>query len=239
MNITVPRTAYEKECLERAPEIIRQMEEYEKYEKALFLETMAERERKAWTKAIRIRPFDVERRRVCEDLLCIEEVATMRRAKAATKIQREFRSWLAHRNNPHRDHALLCISRGTYHQREYERDIQRMQYRRQLEKGIALYGDSAKAIRAHAREAREELSELQAAMPSYTQPDQLRSRAQRLADEKALVKDEVIIRHTYPDALARLREDLDEMKARTGTVVEHPYYKSNSCETFRRALDID
>lgn len=239
-NPVIPRTEYEKQCLERADEVYRQQQkDREEYYVPLYLEPEAKRQRQAWKQAIRTRPLDVRRRRAAEDLLCQMEHNTNRRERAAIKIQREFRAWLRLRDSKDRDTDYLTICKGVYHQREYERIIQEKQYKRHQDKGVAIFGDVAAPQRECVEEVRSALKAELEASPDFVPASAIRTRAERLATEKRLQHDEEVVAATYHKDMKRLREDPIDVKNRTGAMYQNPTLRGLPTEGFQTLYDLD
>eukprot|EP00796_Vickermania_ingenoplastis_P007248 gene7248-5096_t len=236
----VPRTEYEKECLERADEVYReQQRDREEYDVPLYLEPEAQRQRQAWTQAIRLNPTEVRRRRAEEDLRCHLEFQASRRERAAIKIQREFRAWLNVRDSKDRDTDYLTICKGVYHQREYERILQEKTYLRQQAKGIAIYGDVAAPQRECVEAVRAELKREIDASPDFIPASEVRSSARRREEEKRLQHDEGVLSATLARDMKRLRENPVDVKQRTGAMYENPTLRGLPSEGFQKLYDLD
>lgn len=187
---------YEKSCLERADAVYEQnVRDREAYDIPLHLIPEAEAVRESWRQATRVAPFQVRCDRAEEDLRCVLEHQTLRRERAAIKIQREFRAWLLTRNSTVRDSDYLLLSKGVYHQREYERLVQEKEYLRHLTKGVALYGDSSVKQREAVEETKKLLKEEQAKSLEFT--PSIRSREERAEAEKRIRKNEEIVARNY------------------------------------------
>lgn len=193
-EIVVPKNAYEASCLERADEVYRQQQkDREEYDVPLYYEPEAQRQQQEWIEAIRFLPCDVRRQRAEEDLHCALELLTLRRQRAAVKIQRAFRAWRNAKDCLHRNNAYLLICKGCYHQREYERVIQEKEYSRRQAKGVALYGDMAapqrESVEAVRRELKKELDESW----KYASSSKMRSRGERLEAEVQIQHSEGVV----------------------------------------------
>lgn len=236
----IPRTEYEKECLERADEVYeQQLKDREEYYVPLYLEPEAARQRLAWQQAIELKPFEVRQRRAAEDLRCQLEVNQSRRVRAAIKIQREFRAWLNVRDSKDRDSDYLTICKGVYHQREYERIIQEKEYLRAQAKGIEIYGDVAAPQHQCVEEVRAELAKEIEASPAFMPLDKIRTREDRLKDELLLQHDEEVLASTYEKDMRRLRQDPTDVKKKTGSVYENPQLRGLPSEGYAKMHDLD
>lgn len=193
-EIIVPKNAYEASCLARADEVYRQQQkDREEYDVPLYLEPEARRRQEAWVEAIRFLPFDVRRQRAEEDLRCTLELQTLRRQRAAVKIQRVFRAWRNAKDCGYRNNDYLLICKGIYHQREYERIIQQKEYARQQAKGVALYGDVAGPQRECVDAVRRELKNEQDESLEYVSPSNMRSRGERFEAERRIQHAEEVV----------------------------------------------
>ncbi|RNF22583.1 uncharacterized protein Tco025E_03060 [Trypanosoma conorhini] len=167
--------------------------EREKYHIGLFVDVVAERNRAEWKEALRLRPFEVLRRRAHENHLCELELNALRRERAAVKIQREFRQWLRIRDAPFRDKALLLIGRGDYQVLEYGRKIDRIRHAREQEAGRVIFGDQLAPMRGARAEVQAELEELRPQVRTHVPRDEVRSQGERCEVEYELQRDEDLL----------------------------------------------
>ncbi|KAH9577315.1 IQ motif [Trypanosoma melophagium] len=181
--------------------------EREKYHIGLFVEKVAKREREEWKEALRLRPFEVQRRRAQEDHLCEIELNASRRERAAIKIQTEFRQWLRIRDDPSRDKTLLLIGRGRYQQSYYGNKVERARHLREQEFGKTIFGDQTAPMRAARREAEEELQEIRPLVRTFVPREEVRNLDERYNVEKELKRDEMLVEKQYNvDGMVRGRE---------------------------------
>ncbi|ESL09401.1 hypothetical protein TRSC58_02876 [Trypanosoma rangeli SC58] len=181
--------------------------EREKYHIGLFVDVLAKRHCTEWKEALRLRPFEVLRRRAHENHLCELELNAFRRERAAVKIQREFRQWLRIRDSPFRDKALLLIGRGDYQVLEYGRKIDRIRHTREQEAGRAIFGDQVAPMREARAAAQAELQEVYPLVRTHVPQDKVRSLVERREIENELQRDEhLITQQLHADALIQRRE---------------------------------
>ncbi|RNF10333.1 hypothetical protein TraAM80_01693 [Trypanosoma rangeli] len=185
---------------------IAQMER-EKYHIGLFVDVVAKRHCTEWKEALRLRPFEVLRRRAHENHLCELELNAFRREHAAVKIQREFRQWLHIRDSPFRDKTLLLIARGDYQVLEYGRKIDRIRHTREQEAGQEIFGDQVAPMRKARAAAQAELREVHPLVRTHVPQDKVRSLVERREVENELQRDEHLIKQQlHAEALLQRRE---------------------------------
>ncbi|KAH8607379.1 IQ calmodulin binding motif [Trypanosoma vivax] len=177
--------------------------EREKYHIGLFVECDAKRERESLVEALRLRPLDVRRRRAQEDHLCTIEVNTLRRERAARKIQREFRHWRSIRHNPYRDKTLLFMGMGNYHENFYQRRIAGLKRELEYEAGPKHYPEQTEELKAEHAQLRAELEELYSNVRTHVGPEEVRTNEERYYTEAELQRDERDVeRQKHADLLA-------------------------------------
>ncbi|KEG12532.1 hypothetical protein DQ04_01641110 [Trypanosoma grayi] len=187
-------------------EQIAQMER-DKYHIGIFVDTVAAREREAWAEALRLRPFEVLRRRAHEDHLCELELNASRRERAAVKIQTEFRRWLRIRDGPWRDNTLLLISRGRYQEACYGRKVEMVRHRREQQAGREIFGEQTAPMREMRVEVQEELREVQPLVRTHVPHEEVRTRTERYTVEMELQRDELVVEQQMTsDMFGRKRE---------------------------------
>lgn len=181
--------------------------EREKYHIGMFVDVLAARERAEWKEALRLRPFEVLRRRAHEDHISQLELNAYRREWAARKIQKEFRRWLQIRDQPFRDNVLLLISRGMYQVGEYDKKIRRIRHEREQEEGRIIYGDQTAPMRAAKAKAREELEEVRPLVRTHVPLEEVRGVAERCRVEAELQRDERLLeKQLRSEGFAKKRE---------------------------------
>ncbi|SYZ65196.1 hypothetical_protein [Leishmania braziliensis MHOM/BR/75/M2904] len=253
--------AYAANCLQRSSEVQRlRDEERDRYHIGLYVDVMASKERQAWKESLRIRPSKVLRCRAAMDARIHEEQRAFTEQRAALVIQHAYRTWWKMQQDTSRDTSLLCYARALYQQRELGALVERKQRRRDIVRGMALYGDTAAAMRQARVKAAEEL----ALVADYDGPpcissspnrimivprkdgmmiaphaERMARKQQRQEQEAVQRRDEVLVALTYPHDMAHVREGPVECVTRIGTTYEHPYYISYVNEMHRRTLGID
>lgn len=182
--------------------------EREKYHIGLFVDVLAERERAEWAEALRLRPFEVIRRRAYEDHLCQLELNALRQERAAIKIQKEFRRWLRIRDRSSDGNALLLLSRGIYQVSEYDKKISRIRHAREQEAGRALFGDQTAPMREERLKAQMELDETRPLVRTRVSLKDVRSFAERREVEEELQKDEKLVKEQMQAEVFSKRREL-------------------------------
>ncbi|KAG5468242.1 hypothetical protein LSCM1_02220 [Leishmania martiniquensis] len=253
--------AYEAGCLQRSSEVQQlRDEERDRYHIGLYVEAVATKERQAWEESLRLRPTEVLRRRIAMDVQIGEEQRAFTERRAALAIQRAYRHWRRMRHDPGRDTTMLFYARGRYQQRELAFLAERKRWRLEVERGTAIYSDSAATMREERAKAAEELDLIEngdATTSRTRSPKEItgvtrqaamlfplgverRARDQRRREQEALQRrDEILVALTYPHDMAHVREGPKECAVRIGTTYEHPYYIPYVNEEHRRTLGID
>ncbi|EAN92401.1 hypothetical protein C3747_130g40 [Trypanosoma cruzi] len=193
--------------------------EREKYHIGLFVDVVAERHRAEWKEALRLRPFEVLRRRAHEDHLCELELNASRRDRAAVKIQREFRRWLRIRDAPFSDKTLLLIARGNYQVLEYGRKIDFMRHACEQDAGRVIFGEQVALMREARAAAQAELQEVRPLVRTQVPHHEVRTREERYEVEKELQRDEHLLKkQLLTDTLRERRESFMRRAAEAGIV---------------------
>ncbi|CAM71634.1 conserved hypothetical protein [Leishmania infantum JPCM5] len=253
--------AYAADCLQRSGEVYRLRDaERDRYHIGLYVDVRATRERQAWQESLRLRSTEVLRRRAAMDTRIHEEQRAFTEHRAALAIQRAYRAWRRMQEDKGRNTDFLYYSRALYQQHELGSLAARKQRQRDTARAIALYGDSAMAMRAERVKAAEELALVadcngpassssgpngviaaphKGAMKISSYAERMARKQQRQEQEAMQRRDEVLVALTYPHDMAHAREGPDECAARTGTTYEHPYYIPYVNEEHCRTLGID